>query len=181
MGECTYFFKAQFKTPAQAKKALPKIKAFIEEIREAYKFWHKYRGKLFWKEFGTKFPLANAYLISLDAEASGKLDFGQDEFNEPVLNGSIIEYEAYNVWHLADWGGLINFFKENYGAVKVVVANEEDGTGSLDSLNLYEYQEIVEAILKKTKKKSKAGDIWPQWAKEFLKDIHPDLDFLLNL
>ena len=194
MGDCTYYFKAQFKTPAQAKKALPKITAFINEIREAYNFWHQYPSvneKLFWNQFGRDFPLTNIYLVSLGAEASqalnchsdlsGKLDFGQDEYNEPVINGNIIEYEAYNVWHFSNWGGLIPFFKEKFGAVKVVVASEEDGCGNLESLQLYEYQEIVEAILKKAKKKSKAGYIWPKWVKEFLKDLHPDLDFLLNL
>lgn len=36
MGECTYYLKAQFKTPAKAKKARSGIQKFLLEAQKAY-------------------------------------------------------------------------------------------------------------------------------------------------
>ena len=185
MGECTYYFKAQFKTAAQAKKAYPKIQKFLKEAKKAYDFWQSNRDKAqdqFWVPFQIKFPTVCTYLKIAYAKdesvldnnngLSGKLDFGQQEecIENMAIFDSVIGYEAYDVWHFMDWSGLIPFFKQQFGATKVVVANEEDGTGSLDSLQLYEYQEIVEALVKR---EALAGPS--------LRGIHPDLDEMLDL
>jgi hypothetical protein len=59
--------------------------------------------------------------------------------------------------------------RKKYGATRVLWDTEENGTGSLDSIQLYEYEDIVSDILKHT-------ELHP-----LLLGIHDDLDVLLDM
>lgn len=178
MGECAYFLKAEFISAAAAKKAQSGIKQFIKEANEAYNYWQDNRGpedsKVFWKEFKRKFPLVTEYTLAAGLfggndlnDLSGNLDFGQED-NQVQRNGNIISYTASTVWHFADWSHFADFIKSKYGARKVVWSSEENDCGGIDSLNLYEWEEIVRIILNQKK-------ILP-----VLLGLHDDLDALIE-
>jgi hypothetical protein len=183
MGECAYAFKLGFDSEAQAKKALPKVKRFIKQAEQAYNFWQKNRDRAcsFWSAFEQAFPLITEYVKEVkDHEKkeiwgedyhnglSGHLDFGQDGKVKVIDN--TIYYYADPVWHFMDWDDMVNFLQKKTKAIRAVWGSDE-GTGtSYDSLNLYEYQEIVEAILTKA-----TPDILLS-----LKGVHPHLDDLIT-
>jgi hypothetical protein len=187
MGECAYYFKAQFKDDKTAKLTKPLMQQFLLEAQKAYSFWQGHRGdtdaKKFWREFSKDFPMTTAYAKEAklygkpQEKLSGHLDFGQDENDVQYLNlsGSELGYCATNVWHFADWSDLANFIKTYFKAIKVVVASEEDGCGSLESLNLYEYEEIVKALVKHVNSLRDGGMLAAR-----IKKIHPDLKALLE-
>jgi hypothetical protein len=186
MGECTYYLKAQFKNKSAATKARPKIKKFLKEAIKAYDYWQKHRGgdtsnTTFWRAFKTKFPTIYEYLKSAGLadggkgnELSGTLDFGQceDDIDNICLMDSAIGYVATNVWHFSDWSNLAAFITSKFGAVKTVWSSDEDGCGSLEGLQLYDYEGIVEVLLKK----AETDDVLVLG----IKGIHPDLDVFLN-
>jgi hypothetical protein len=193
MGECTYYLKAQFKTPAEAKKVLPKIQEFLREAQKAYDFWQKNRGEEsvfadnagFWTTMQEGFPTVYKYLEELGKtgkgrsnELSGIMDFGQhmEDIEGILQSGNEICYSACDVWHFSDWSYLAAFIKTHFKAVKVVIASEEDGCGSLDSLNLYEYEEIVTALVKHVNSLRDGGMLAAR-----IKKIHPDLKALLEV
>ena len=192
MGECTYYFKAQFKSDTAAKKALPKIQKFLLENLKAQDFWQANRGEsptqeVFWEQFKEKFPITTAYLKSfnmLDGEKNnglaGRLDLCSYPENVEYiqLDGSVIGYTANDVWHFADWSPLAEFLKTQFGAIKVAISSEENGCGSLDSLQLFDYRGIVECLVKRAKSEAKKGKT------ELFNAItgtHTDLNYLLNL
>jgi hypothetical protein len=198
MGECTYFFKAQFKNKTAAKEALPKIRDFLTETKKAYNFWQNNRFsdeaipyQKFWKEFTKQFPTTTLYLKTLDLNRkehlistgrtynglAGKLDFSQydDDIKRlAIYDETVICYEATDVWHLSDWN-IHKFFKETFGATRVVVANDDSGVGCLENLNLYEYEDIVKALVKRAKEKDDDTNLLA-----LLKGIHSELDILLD-
>lgn len=164
MGECAYYLKAAFRSPAEAQKAAVKIDAFFNDVKEAHEFWQEDRGQerkypypeSFWVEFKKKFPSVMEYVKTLpDYEPgatsnilAGNLDVGSDENNETLVNGNVVAWGDGCVWHMASWAPLCEFIKNKFGATRVVWDMEENGCGSLDSLLLYDYEGIVNEILK---------------------------------
>lgn len=160
MGQCGYSFKIGFVNTTAARKALPKIRAFLKQDIKAYTFWQDERDNsdaAFWSRFELEFPLITEYLKAKYPSdwgstngntLSGKLDFGQEE--ELYLNqdGSEINYYANDVSHLNDWGPMVDFLKEKYLAVKGVWGSEESGISSPENLNLFDWEGIVRKILK---------------------------------
>jgi hypothetical protein len=100
---------------------------------------------------------------------TGFTDFGETDFgNSPVYqSGSELAWDAV-VWHMSDWGPLCDFIQKKFGATKVVWDTEEGGCGSLENLNLYDWEDIVRTILKKKK-------ILP-----LLLHVHNDLDIFIE-
>ena len=182
MGECTYFIKAKFKSAPVASKALPKIRKFLKEVLKAEDLQgclyvpSSTKKKALWKEMKEKFPVAAEYLETTcqDPEDSisrvwiGSLD---EILQNLQLNGDVISYAAY-IGHFSDWSFLAAFLKNKFGATRVVIAKEDDGTGSLEDLDLYEYQDIVERIVQIAKISLPLRDL--------LKGIHYELDEMLN-
>lgn len=156
MGTCAYFLKAAFPTEAIAKKTSKKLTKFFAEAREAYSFWQDNREvekteEEFYIEYAKKFPTMMEYIQSIGAKTredlSGEVDFGQNEY-EVIRQGNVLCYQDCEVWHFATWTPLSAFIKQKFGAVKVVWNSEDSGCGSLDSLQLYEWEQIVTDILK---------------------------------
>jgi hypothetical protein len=184
MGECAYYLKAQFLTAKDAKKAGEELDAFFSEAREAYDFYQGVNSGLetgspenFWITFESKFPIVTDYAKTLPGYGkdkshtvlSGLLDFGQDENNETRVDGDTIGWGDAAVWHMADWSALATYIQTHFGAVKCVWDTEENGCGSLNSLMLYDYEEIINSLLKHT-------ELFP-----LLLRVHDDLDKLLDM
>lgn len=170
MGECAYYLKAEFPTAKIATKMAEKLDTFFSEAREAYNFYQDsirhevIEGKAvpikkkpnFLETLETKYPLVADYAKTLPGYRkdkphtvlSGKLDFGQDENNETLVQGNVVCWGDASVWHMADWSFLCSYIQTHFNAVKVVYGTEEDGVGSLDSLQLYDWETIVKDILK---------------------------------
>lgn len=149
MGEATYYFKARFKSQADAEAALPRVKRLISEGIEAQDYWQDHRGMEregkraeFWKEFKKKFPVITKYLESYrvgccghehflvdgdcNNDLAGQLDFGshQDDADNAEVHGSEIHYNA-TVWHFSHWDGFMQFLKSEFGAVKTGWLSDE--------------------------------------------------------
>jgi hypothetical protein len=174
MGECAYFLKAAFPSEAIARKMEKKLEAFFKEASEAYNAWQEQDNREgtepFWTDFAIKFPTVWEYIQSqnLSKDLSGKLDFGQDSANI-IRDGNVLCRLADSVWHFANWNPLAAFIKQKFGAVKVVWDKDENGCGSLGSLNLYEWEDIVKDILNHK-------ELHPLLIK-----INPELDTLLEI
>jgi len=156
MGSCAYFLKAAFPTGAIAKKTKKKLTEFFAEARDAYMFWQNNRGdqmteEEFYIEYEKKFPTMMEYIQSIGAKTredlSGEVDFGQNEY-EVIQIGNVLCYQDCEVWHFSNWTNLTRFIQKKFGAVKVVWNYEDSGCGSLASLQLYEWEQIVTDILK---------------------------------
>jgi len=164
MGECAYYIKALFRDEKEAKKAAVRFNKLLKESTGAYDFYQK-NPPNFWDEFKCKFPESTIYVkkyvlkCHTDQEAShllknphdklsGNLDFGQSDLEAGQFN-NILVYGDSNVWHMASWDNLATYLVIELGAIKAVWNTEENGCGSIDSLNLYEWEEIVKDILKK--------------------------------
>lgn len=155
MAECAYFLKAEFQTEAIAHAMAKKMDEFFLESMKAYSFYQKEREgdrDAFRKGLEQKFPLVTEYIkksgLWLKLNLSCELDFGQDENNETIVQGTTVSWCDGEIWHMADWTNVCVFIKKKFGAIKVVWGNEENGCGSLDSLNLYDWEQIVRDILK---------------------------------
>jgi hypothetical protein len=176
MGSCAYFLKAVFKDEKEAREVAVKLNEFFTEAAAAYEFYHNpaiYPRK--WpamrKEYAKKFPLMIEYLKDAGEwknEYLSNIDFGQQNDNEVIVNGPEVWWQDYEVGHLTSWGPLCSFLKKKYNAVKVVCDTEEDGCAGLDSLDAYEWEEIVQAILKHKE------------ALPLLMNLHEDLDLLIS-
>lgn len=60
-----YYLKARFADSGRARKALPRVKAFLSEAFEAGAWWQDHRGETqmqFWPAFIKQFPLTVEYL-----------------------------------------------------------------------------------------------------------------------
>lgn len=175
MGSCAYFLKAAFKDEKEAREMSVKLNEFFTEATEAYEFYAAGSGK--WsamrKEYAKRFPLMTEYLKDAGEWEDihgylSNIDFGQTENNEVEVFGNVLGWQDYEVGHMVSWGPLCSFLKKKYNAIKVVCDTEENGCASLDSLNVYEWEEIVEAVLKcKT-------------ALPLLMNLHEDLDILIS-
>lgn len=141
MGSCKYYLKAIFAKPLTTKQAKD-IRGFMLEVSIAEQFWQDNRDNppsKFWPKFRRMYPLATAYLNvqginTVDGDnnnaLAGHLETGWlDEVMEAVQNiqagQTEIRYCA-EVWHLASWESLANWFKSKYGAQSVSWASEED-------------------------------------------------------
>ena len=177
MGESVYYFKAKFATQKAAKEAMPKIEAFLKEGKWAEDWWQDHRGsnpKTFWPAFEKEFPQVTAYLKRANLfgddcnnALSGVLDMAEHE-NELGLSrdGAVLSYASGEIWHGSTWKYLHDYLCKNFPIVKFVWDTEESGF-NLETLQLYDWEAIVEAIVKK-------GD------PATLLGIHEDLDGLLE-
>jgi hypothetical protein len=178
MGECAYFLKAQFPSKKTATNVATKLNAFFKEASEAYDFYQNGREgnpKEFWKKFESQYPLAYDYVKTLPNFStkaspmilSGSIDFGQDE-NEVRQVDDTLGWVA-EVWHMANWGPIATYIEKKFGAIKVVIDTEENGCGSLDSLQLYDYEVIVNSLLKHK-------ELYP-----LLLGVHDDLNVMIDI
>ena len=158
MGECAYYLKAEFKDKKTATDVSIKLNAFFSEASKAYDFYQEAREgdpKEFWQKFESQYPLVFDYAKTLPGYGkkspqevlSGNTDFGQEEDNEVRQADNVLGWGA-EVWHMANWSPLATYIQTHFGAVKCVWDTEENGCGSLDSLQLYDWEEIVSDILK---------------------------------
>ena len=179
MGECAYYLKAQFKDVKTATDVSIKLNAFFSEASKAYDFYQEAREgnpKEFWKTFESQYPLLFDYAKTLPGYGkkspqevlSGNTDFGQEEDNVVRQADDTLGWGA-EVWHMANWGPLATYIEKKFGAVKVVTDTEENGCGSLDSLQLYDYEAIVNHLLKHK-------ELFP-----LLIGVHDDLDTMLDI
>ena len=180
MAECTYFLKAQFPSKKEADQAVAKTSKFLSLVAQAYQYYQGENsdGKQTMghtlEEFQVKFPSVWNCLQRIPGETfddlgslSGHLDYGQSEEDRDASlynDGSVLVY-SQEVWHMADWDLLLVFLKD-LGAIRVVTDSEEGG-GSLDGLQLYDWAGIVSDILKKVNPHTMIG-------------INKDLDDLLE-
>lgn len=128
MGEAIYCLKARFASHEAAEKALPEIKACIEEFGAAYAYWQLRRSKKpaeFWPQFAEKFPTVVAYLNRKFGDCNnslvGWLDIAGSWTPEPEIYddaGDTICYQA-EVWHCTNWDPFAEFLKTHFGAVCV--------------------------------------------------------------
>jgi hypothetical protein len=155
MGECAYFLKADFHTEARAEEVSKELNKFFLEAKNAYNFWQKGRNgnrETFYKTLEKKYPLITEYLKSTELwdgdmhTLSGNMDFGQ-EGNETLVQGTTVGWGSDGVWHMSNWTPVCNFIKKKFGAIKIVWSTEENGCSSLDSLQLYDWEQIVRDIL----------------------------------
>jgi hypothetical protein len=172
MGECAYFFKAQFPTAKIANKIAVQLNEFFSQASAAYWLWQDYKGENFMAELKKKFPLVAEYgevngFKKLD-DFSRHLDLKNEEDNEVRIEGDTVGW-VEEVGHMSDWTPLCKFVQKKYGAIKCVWDTEENGCGSLDSLQLYEYQAIVDSLLKHP-------ELFP-----VLLRVHDDLDKMLDI
>ena len=132
------------------------LNQFFLEAKYAYDFWQKGREgtrEVFYMAFEKKFPLMTEYVKSTglwggDINAlSGNMDFGQ-EGDETLVEGTTVGWGSDGVWHGSNWTFVCNFIKAKYGAIKIVWDTEENGCGGIDSLQLYDWEQIVRDILK---------------------------------
>jgi len=164
MGECAYFFKARFETANEARKALPKVRQLIKEMIEVHN-WRKDKCRY----SARKFPMVADFLKFIDSAGdTGNTVSVGDGDNEPFISEDTICYASGYVWHLETWENLGAYIMKKLGAVKFVWDTDENGCGSLEGLNIYDWEGIVRNLLK-----SKA--ILP-----LLLKVHPDLDLLVG-
>jgi hypothetical protein len=180
MGECAYYLKAEYPTKKEAQKASEKLDEFFSEAREAYDYYQPGREtepKKFWAKFSKDFPLTWDYVQTIPGfkktsadpnDLSGKLDFGQDENGGTLVQGNIVGWGDCSVWHFADWTPLCNYIEKKFGAIRVVWGTEENGVGSLEALQLYDWEMIVVNILEHK-------ELYPM-----LIGINKELDFILD-
>jgi hypothetical protein len=147
MGSCAYFLKAKFKNATAAKKACAKFNKFLAEAAEAYNYYPGDKSLI--SELEKKFPNVTEYLECTDEqwrEGHIYLDFGQNDCAHVVDDE--VWYGDGDVGHLNTWTPLTTWIQEKYGAVKAVWDNEDNGCGSLEGLQLFDYEHIVKDILK---------------------------------
>jgi|WetSurMetagenome_2_1015567.scaffolds.fasta_scaffold114581_1 hypothetical protein len=181
MAECAYYFKAEFISKKDAQMAQQKITEFIDQATRALNFYQNVRSDMpheeFWKKFGEAYPLVYAYAQTLPEYLhgnrepqvlSGYLDFGQDG-NTVDVEGTTVQYSDSNVWHNTNWGYFCQFVEKEFRAIKAGCGTEEDGTTSLDSIQLYDYVGIVTNLLKHP-------ELFP-----VLIRVHPDLDGMIDI
>lgn len=65
VGMANYYLKARFADSGRARRALPRVKAFLTEAMEAGAWWQDHRGETqmqFWPAFIKQFPLTVEFL-----------------------------------------------------------------------------------------------------------------------
>jgi hypothetical protein len=151
MSECFYFLKAEFPNKEKATKAREELNKFFAQAREAYYFWQDYTGKNFMKDLKEKYPLVAEYGeingFKCHDDFSRNLNLCNDEDNEVRQMDNILGWSE-EVSHMASWRLLCSFIQKKYGAVRTVWESEDEGCGSLDSLQLYNYEGIVTELMK---------------------------------
>lgn len=160
MGEAVYSLKAQFKSKKEAKVACKDFNKFLDENDTVQDNTATGPSDL------KNFPRIKEYLQIIKGDWDDVQAFRYDE-EQAYCEGDVLIFCA-NVGHLGDWGNLQTFIEKKYKAIKVVWGSEEYG-GSLDALNLYEWEAIVKNILKCEK------------TLPILLDIHPDLNALIAI
>ena len=162
MGSCNYYFKADFGTEEAAAKVVPELKQFLRQAATFSMDNVIYSGispqgnppniaKKKMEIIRNKYPLMAEYIdfIGGFSKLDHNQDFGQDDDEIESLNNtnSVIAYVGIEVGHTTSWSDLCEFIKHKWHAVKAVWGSEEEGC-NLDSLNLWEWEEIVQALLK---------------------------------
>ena len=160
MGECYFYMKAQFPSEKILTKVYPKIIAFLKEGQQAQEWWQEHRNNKpakFWKPFQTNFPIVSQYLIQANLfgkdcnnDLAGNLEFGYEGMDKNADKTTNEFHWSAEVWHMGSWEHFPKFFQTQFGASKVVWGSEENGCGSIDGVELYDYETIIKDILKHT-------------------------------
>ena len=159
MGEAVYSLKAQFSSKKEAKAACKDLNLFFKE-NEAVQRMSAGADHL------DTYPMVKEYLQIIKGDWKDLQDYGwEDEVAH--AQGDVLIYSA-NVGHLGSWDNLQTFIEQKYKPLKMVWGSEEYG-GSLEALNLYEWEAIVKGILKHKK------------TLPLLLNIHDDLDALISI
>ena len=126
MGEATYYCKIFYRSPEEAKAALPKVAAYLSEGSKAHDFWQANRSRKpedFWPGFEKNFPEVSNYLRwcmifggDCNNSLAGMMSFGEemDVVENLIAEGRVIKYSA-EVWHFADWKPLFEFICKRTG------------------------------------------------------------------
>lgn len=144
MGSCAYFIKADYPTISDAQKALPQIRAFIKWMRKAH------------KDPRTTLKLEKEDMTQLQQFQTETFDVGDGEYGKDSKvenlqrNGNVISYYDNDVGHMTSWGPFAKYLKD-HGACRAVWNNEENSVFSLDNLQLYDWEGIVQDLLKQKK------------------------------
>lgn len=148
MGEATYFLKARFASAEKAQEALPKIRAFLLENREAYAYWQANRDKApaqFWPDFKIKLPQITWYLGgkvggNCNNDLSGFLDVGNlgDDVHLSIapVDASVIQFWSDDVWHFTSWDTLCSWLEIEFGAIKTAWTSSEFKRNNLDAIRI---------------------------------------------
>jgi hypothetical protein len=158
MGEAVYSLKAQFRTKREAALTCRGLNKFLEENLKANM---DSRTNL------ESYPLVKEYLQIIKGTWDDLQDYDLNGDTQAFCDGAVLIYSA-NVGHLGDWDNLQTYVQEKYKPIKIVWGSEEYG-GSLDALQLYQWEGIVQAILKHKK------------TLPFLLGIHKDFDQLISM
>jgi hypothetical protein len=159
MGEAVYNLKAQFRSKKEAAIACKDLNKFLDENDKAIESNSNSRSK-----DPKDFPRIKEYFQIIKEE---ELQDYHYEDEQAYCIGDVLIFSA-NVGHLGSWDNLQTFITEKYKPLKVVWGSEEYG-GSMESLNLYAWEDIVKGILKCKK------------TLPLLLGIHDDLDALIAL
>jgi hypothetical protein len=159
MGSCLYFLKAQFKTAKEAKKALKGFNAFLKENWDAC--------ELQVEPSKVKFPLTREYLKITEGTWDDVPSYSYSTETKAFIYFDNIFAYAAEVSHLSSWEQLAEYVQKKFNPLRVAWDNEENGVNSLEGLNLYAWEDIVDGILKKKE------------TLPLLMGIHPDLDELI--
>ena len=168
MGECSYFFKMQFKNKREAKKALKPIGDFLRQMREVHdspslapdsvERLHGERDQAIRRNYEKDFPLVADYLEYVGTNMAGgwkgdrtawSVSVGGDGSPLYLTDEDTIGYAGYDTWHLEDWTPLMGYLGYRFGPIRTGYASEENGCAGLDSLNLYDWEGIVRSLLKR--------------------------------
>jgi hypothetical protein len=155
MGEAIYSLKAQFKTKREAAIACRDLNIFFGENNTANDIL---------KEPTDAPALVKEYLQIIKGSWSDIQYYGE---GQAYYFHNVLIYCA-EVGHLGSWNNLQTFITEKYKPIRCVWGSDEYG-GSLDALQLYAWEEIVQAILKHKK------------TLPFLLGIHKDFDELISI
>ena len=164
MGECNYYLKAQFRTNEEAETASKGLARLVKAIERARP-----------RTTPTKSRILKEFFTISKMDSIWKNPYGEKDYipdcnlgYELYVAGKVLFYMAC-VSHMTSWGPLCNYLEKKFNAIKVVCGTEEEGY-NMDSLHLYEWEEIVQAIL------TKKQDVLP-----LLLNVHEDLDALISL
>lgn len=143
MGECNFYLKARFASPAGARAAVPRLSALLAEGESAYHYWQSLRGPAatsaappadqFWAVFRSRFPHTCEYLGDLNGSAdwnnglAGQLgmlvDPQRPRWGQPSASLSCEDDALYlrlnGIWHMSDLHLLERFCVTVLDAVAV--------------------------------------------------------------
>lgn len=145
MGECNYYLQARFRSVQEAEQGRERLEQLLAEGQRAYDYWQESRSldnrrapssEMFWGYFRTAFPRVTAYLEDLagiddwNNGLAGTLGCFQDPIDEQRVRikrvNAVLQVILYNIWHFSRLDLLERVVVEDFRAIKVNTASEEE-------------------------------------------------------